>query len=431
LLAKAKAMVGIMNRAMHALSTCYHWIPLTARGAVLICIAILAFRYLALQEHDRLVLASTVGFLLLSALLALTVLSAGLWLRFTQLGVSSNIDAVEGMPRATGLVLNLVPAIPCIVVDIRWLNFAGIDVTLTRHQGGYAEMIMPSQRQQRSEVIRQFEISDVFGLCGVRFRRGFSQSVRVEPRPASPCSVTQVRRDQQGDDLVHPNGKPHGDLIEMRHYRPGDPLKLVLWKHYARTGHLLVRQPENSIASMSQTIACFVAGQGDQASAGVARTVVTELYQAGEEILFQADGAASATDCSYEAIQQIIQSVDARQAGGGVIAAVGKMIRGNAIQHCIAFVPSQPGPWLDRMIAGQVTSHLQIDAIIGVDGVSLPQRFRVLPRWAYARSEANAGGANPVMAVVDRLSAAGIKTSVIDRRSGQAFSNMALKGLLK
>jgi hypothetical protein len=420
-----------MKRVKDFVLAGYHWIPVTSRGALLIATAVLAFRYLALQEHDRLVLAACVGFLVLFVVLAMTVLGVGLWLRFSQLSVPSSIDATEGVPRSSGLVLAFVASIPCIVIDIRWLNFAGIDVTLADHQDGSCETIMPGQRQQRSEVIRQFEISDIFALCCVRFRRGFPQTVRIEPMPAASCSITQVRRDQQGDDLVHPNGKPHGDLIEMRHYRAGDPLKLVLWKHYARTGHLLVRQPENSIASMSQTIACFVAGPGDQASAGVARTVVAELYQAGEDILFQADGSASATDCSFEAIEQIIQSADARQTGGGVMAAVGKVIRGNVVQHCIAFVPSQPGAWLDRMIAAKSTFHLQIDAIIGVDELSPPRQVVFLPRWAHRRSAVGAIEINDVLAVVERLSAAGINARVIHRRSGQPFSNLALKGMFK
>ena len=418
----------MFNTVKRSLRACFDWIPLTARGAVSIVVAGVALRYLALQEHDRLLLAACVGGLFVIAVMALAVLATGLWLRFRNLPVPDRIDAMESVQCETGLTLPLLASIPCVVVNIRWLNCDGVLVDLSRGRDGCQETIRASQRMQRSEIVRQFEVGDVFGLSSVKFCRTFAQAVRVEPMPAAGCSIAQVRRDQQGDDLVHPNGKPHGDLIEMRHYRPGDPLKLVLWKHYARTRQLLVRQPENSIASMSQTIACFVAGPGDQASAGVARTIVTELKQAGEEILFQADGSAAATDSSAEAIEQIILSADARKSGGGIVAGIGSTIQDHVIKHCVAFVPSQPGAWIDRVVAGQTASQLQIDAIIGVDEPAPPRRHRFFPSWAFHRDPGDMIQLQQVQAVVDRLSAAGISTRIIHRRSGQAWSTAGYRG---
>ncbi len=425
---RSEVIMARIVRVKDFVVSCCHWLPISVRGVVLVAASLVALRYLALQQHDRLILAACAGSLFLFIVFSLAVLSVALWLRFAHLSVDANVDAMESVPRPTGLVLAFVPSIPCIVIDIRWVNCKGIDVTLVRQHDGFQETIVPRQRLQRSEVIRQFEVSDLFGLSRVQFQRTFLQSVRVEPMPAAKCSITQIRRDQQGDDLAHPGGKPHGDLIEMRHYRPGDPLKLVLWKHYARTRQLLVRQPENSIACLSQTIACLVAGPGDQASAGVARTVVTELTQAGEEILFQADGSSTATDSSLEAIQQIIQSADSQHHGGNVVAAIAKMVHGNTLQHCIAFVPSQPGPWIDRVLAGQAVCRLKIDAIIGVDDAPVPSHSRLIPTWAYHR-DVDGMQPNGVAVVVERLSAAGISTRVIHRRSGQIFVGKVLQGI--
>jgi hypothetical protein len=419
-----------MRQARAAAFTCFHWFPLTARGAVLIVATVAALQYLALQQHDRLILAACVGCLFLLVVLALTVFAVGIWLRFSELAFGTGIEAMESVPRATGLILKYVPSIPCLLVDIKWLNCEDVDVTLIPRHDGYHETITPRQRQQRSEVIRQFEVGDLFGLCRVKFQRTFPQSIRIEPFPAARSSISYLHRDQQGDDLAHPNGKPHGDLIEMRHYRPGDPLKLVLWKHYARTRQLLVRQPENSIACLSQTIACFVAGSGDQASAGVARAMMTELAQSGEELLFQADGASSPTECAPEATQQIILSADVRSQGGTVIAAIGKLIGSNAIRHCIAFVPSRPGPWIDRLLAAKSASQLQIDAIIGVDSGDTSHQRRFVPKWALRREDTATPRADDVLTVVEHLAAAGIQTRVIHRRSGQAFSSVALRSLL-
>ncbi len=418
----------MMRIAKTILLTCLNWIPLSTRGAVLIPSALLALRFVALQEHDRLLLAACAGGLFLLVALALVVLGVGLTLRLYRPIKLTNIDAIETVKQSTGLTLPSVASMPCIVVDIRWLNCSGIEASLENAAGRTGERILAKQRLYRSEIIRQFEIADVFGLCRVKFSKRYPQSIRVEPFPAPVCSITQIRRDQQGDDLVHPHGKPCGDFIEMRHYQKGDPLKLVLWKHYARTGQLLVRQPENSITSLAQTIACFVAGPGDEASAGVARTVVTELSQGGDEFLFQADGSASATNCLSEAIEQIIQSADVRHRGGDIISGIASTIQSNVVKHCIAFVPSQPGDWIDHVLAGQVTNQLSINAIIGVDEPTPNHRHRFLPRWAFRGASADVIQLDQIQAVVERLAAVGIPTKILHRRSGQAFSTTRFQG---
>ncbi len=412
----------MIRRAKELLATAWHWIPLTAWGAGLIPTIGLVLHAWALREHDRLLLAACVGGLVLLAALALAVVGVAVWLRRVNPQVSDRIEAMESLQRDTGFVIPWLPSIPCIQMEIRWLNCPGVEVSLLRGHGGFHERILPRERMQRERVVRQFEVSDLFGLCRVRFSRVFSQPLRIEPQPAPDCCVTRIHRDQQGDDWMHPSGKPHGDLIEMRHYRPGDPLKLVLWKQYARTGQLLVRQPENSIASLSQTIACFVAGPGDQASAGIARTLVTHWAQAGEELLFQADGAATATDNVYEAIDQLIRSADERDLGGTSVANIGTLVQGNVCKHCIVFLPSQPGPWIDLVLAGQAMFQLQIDAIIGVDEPPARRRKRFLPGWALRRPADGAVQPEQLLAVVQRLSEAGVATQVIHRRSGQALS---------
>jgi hypothetical protein len=401
------------------------WIPLSISGLLFLCIAYFTLRYLALQQHDRLLLAACAGGILVFLMLALTVLGIGIWLRFCRMEFSPAVEAVETIDRPTGLILPLWVSIPCILVDIHWLNCDGVQVTLRPGERGLLETIRSSQRLRRSKIIRQFEVSDLFGLCRVKFCRTLMQTVRIEPFPASATTITQIRRDQQGDDFVHPSGKPYGDLIEMRHYRPGDPLKLVLWKHYARTGQLLVRQPENSIACMSQTIACFVSGPGDQASAGVARAVVTALEQSGEGLFFQADGSPSATDDSVAAIDQIIHSVDFRQHGGSIVTAIATSLRYNALRQCIAFVPSQPGLWIDRLLAGQAAGQLTIDAIIGIDA-NPPLPSSIFPRWALRQIDGSTSQLEQVQTVVQRLLAGGISTKVIDRRSGKIVSTVTL-----
>ena len=58
-----------------------------------------------------------------------------------------------------------------------------------------------------------------------------------------------------GDAVSHPAGRQEGELIEMRRYGPGDPLRHVLWKTYARTRRLLVRMHERAISPRPTTAA--------------------------------------------------------------------------------------------------------------------------------------------------------------------------------
>src|SRR5207302_1043248 len=102
-------------------------------------------------------------------------------------------------------------------------------------------------------------------------------------------------------EMEHPRGKPDGELIEMRSYAPGDPMRMILWKVYARTGQLLVREPERAVARCQKSLVYFVAGSGDSASAGVARTALeTGLF--GPDFVFGADGRGAPATIPADAI---------------------------------------------------------------------------------------------------------------------------------
>src|SRR4029077_19754465 len=96
-------------------------------------------------------------------------------------------------------------------------------------------------RALAAEVVRSIRVSDVFGMARVIFRRRMVMDVRIEWHCGAVKPQQLFSQTNSGDAFSHPDGKPEGDLIEMRRYVPGDPLKLVLWKLYARSGQLLVR----------------------------------------------------------------------------------------------------------------------------------------------------------------------------------------------
>lgn len=376
---------------------------------------------MALPLHDRLLLATTVGGIVLVLLMVLLVALCSLLVRRMRITQLSPLDATCDVPVETGLSLRRLGWIPCLKIEMQWANVPECDVTLVPKTGGQlSETALVRRRCSRDEVQRRIGVSDVFGLCRINLSFSTQQSLRVEPRPASATVSPQVHRDQAGDDLPHHGGQPHGDLIEMRHYRAGDPLKLVLWKHYQRTGQLLVRQPENTISKVEQTIACFIAGQGDEASASVARGLVVELARGSQSLWFRADGSESSTDTWQGAVEQIIQSADHNASGGQVLDHLAEIWETTRNAQCIAFVPCQDGPWVNRLMGVAGSGHIQVQAIMGVENAALLQTNARLTSWFYRNERTDQPSWQQTRALVDRLALAGIETRCVDRLTGQA-----------
>ncbi|MEM6978509.1 MAG: DUF58 domain-containing protein [Planctomycetota bacterium] len=400
----------------------FAWFPLSIRGIVAAVGFGVVLIWFGIGQQDYLLSSVTVAGLIVLVLLMLLTLTVALWLKRAKFPTLESINGVGNQSYTTGLVIPALHAVPCVTLKARWLNCSDVEVNFERRRDGLAECVTAKRRVSRDELIRQFEVTDVFGLTSVRWARSFEQAVHIEPMPATTQAIANINRQQDGDDMPHASGKPHGDLIEMRHYRPGDPLKLVLWKHYVRTGQLLVRQPENSIATTSQIIACFVAGPGDEASAGVARSIIGQAAHDGEEIIFQADGSESPTESHTLAIKQIIRSADIGDRGGRVVGQVHKALQKESPQRCIAFVPSRPGPWLKSLVNSRHDVGMEINAIMGVDRSTLTRPNPSLPPWLFERPASDQTTTKQIKTVVTQLANAGITTQVLDRLSGETMA---------
>lgn len=67
-------------------------------------------------------------------------------------------------------------------------------------------------------------------------------NVPVKHLPSLPIYASSSK---PGDALIHHNERL-GDPFDLRSYQPGDSMRRILWKVYARTGELITRQPESS-----------------------------------------------------------------------------------------------------------------------------------------------------------------------------------------
>lgn len=62
----------------------------------------------------------------------------------------------------------------------------------------------------------------------------------VYPRPIFQDLPLASRRQRDEGELIDPVGSD--DFHDMRDYRPGDPVRHILWRSYARTGELVVKE---------------------------------------------------------------------------------------------------------------------------------------------------------------------------------------------
>jgi hypothetical protein len=244
-----------------------------------------------------------------------------------------------------------------------------------------------------------------------------------------------------GDDISHPEGPQEGELYDIRAYTPGDPIRFVLWKVFARTRQLVVRAPERALSPIRQTCAYLVAGGGDEPAAGAARLAV-ELGALGTDWVLGADGSNEDATRKDQAVDVLARSadVDDRIGGKGLGAFLQRRGQQASIGRAVVFVPGRPGPWLSAVV--EQCKHVggrggRIDFVVGTDGIIPPPKRKWLARIAVREPPPDIppGSTAPVTTeqvgeVVRMLSSVG-HVIVVDRAAGRVFAGGHLTALDK
>lgn len=418
------------RRVGRALWRLRHIVPLTPLGLAVGAAGVWLSLSVAASETDYVLWAAGRAALavVLAALALVMVAGLRVALAGRRLRDGRDVELESGLTGETGIRVPCMRGWPLVSVRMVWEEPREIEVTLEPRGGRCDELIRPALRGDSVRVRRRYLVEDIFGFARIGLSFRASQRVRVLPSRAR-VTAHLISRFLEGDALSHPDGPPDGELLEMRRYAHGDPLRHVLWKAFARTRKLLVRAPERAITPNPSAIAYFVAGPGDEPVAGAARFFVEEGLL-GQEFLFGCDGAAEPAHDAEEALEQIIASARARDRGAtGLHGFVGGL-RAPQRTSCLLFVPPRPGRWL-RRVEREVRRLPGVRVVSAVDaGIEAPRGGRLrrlLFRPEVDRQRTHRG----LGEVLRRLRAAGINDLyVIHRPSGELLGPAQLEALM-
>jgi hypothetical protein len=336
-----------------------------------------------------------------------------------------------GVKRAVAFSLPSLWWLPFVEVDWRWIK-PPVTLTLTRQMGRLSEQIVPVRRGLVERIQRRVEVGDTFGLATVSFTHNQSCSLRFLPSTGALRSVQVVQGMAGGDVLGHPEGDPVGDRIDMRRYGQGDPIRYVLWKVFARSRELMVRTQELALSPTRQTVAYLVVGAGDQAAAGAARVAVDHGALGGDWQL-GADGTDQIADAPQVALDLIVRSGSmAPENGGSGLQQFLNSVSGTGARRAVVFVPSRPGPWLDRVkaIAAQRGISERMSFVVCTDGFRKKKRTALSTILLKPGADDDLADSDALRDVLRTLGAAG-NVMVVDRSAGKVFPASQLAGLMR
>lgn len=424
-----------LDRALAALVRAADIFPLTLAGSLIGAACLWVLLEYGIAQEDYVLLAVGAGGLALVAVSLLVALALLVAVKFHLAGYRSaeglNLDC--GFWARTSFELPTYWFIPFVSVQWRWESPKG-EVRLAKVRSIFLEEIRPYSRCMQKHIVRRFEIGDIFGLVRFAFRWEDQRNVRIVPSVGALKQMHVVHGMSGGADISHPEGPPEGDYYDMRRYVPGDPIRFVLWKVFAKSRALMVRRPERAIAPSRQTVAYLVAGKEDEPAAGAARVAV-DTGILGSSWVLGSDGSNESAKTKPDALNLLARSagVDERQSGAGLAGFLRSTTPG-VIARTIVFVPAIPGPWVERVAAAGRSSvgPAPVDYVICTDGI---HREKTRSWWSKALKSNGQpladGPTRPthlddLKTVVRGLSGTRAKVFIVDRVAGRIFNQSHL-----
>ena len=347
--------------------------PFTKTGIAFLALLGIAVRFYGIRRMDFVALAVGVaGWLTIFVLLLCTLTGTFFLFLASRRAVTPVVPDLEtNLPQSTGYRVRFPRWIPCMIARWSWENtgYGNALVSVKKENDRLAESVTPGRRCVTDRVSRRFYVRDIFGLTEISWRRSETVHLKALPNRGMLERMPHPFGMSDGDDMPEPWAAPCGDSVDMRPYVPGDPLRTVLWKVYARSGRMMVRIPERSVAERRKGCGYLVTGARDDAASAVARVSI-ERGMLGDDWRFGADGVHNYTAETDEAVEIIAISGMADYEGrtnelGGFLS----QMKSEGHQSCVLFLPPDPKALEYAVRHTTVSGTMRIRIVIGIEAL--------------------------------------------------------------
>ncbi|MGI9251419.1 MAG: DUF58 domain-containing protein [Pseudohongiellaceae bacterium] len=302
------------------------------------------------------------------------------------------------------------------------------------------EELIPQRRCKTPRMIRQFTVADVLGFCRFSWQMHDNTPCLALPRTNTLKHLPLLRSMTAEDGIPSQSGTPQGDRMEIRPYVPGDSVRDILWKSYARNRQLNVRLAEKSVFHSDRTLAYLLSSPNDEAAAAVTR-VALESGTLGDDWIFGADGTEQPCQSLPEALEAVAASraIDTpHRYGLDEFLAIAST---RPATHCLIFAAADGDNWLTSLkhTIGHNSAHFSL--ILATDGFqdTTPVSFwrHLLFRKSLQKSlqkpsheqqtnsnlSETAASRQTMLALLAELGPITKSTLVVDRQTGLCFDH--------
>ena len=412
--------------------------PLTIQGLLTLLLVTFALRQYAYGAMDLVVFALGICALaILIFCLFCTIVSGVLIQRRIHQQIDheySSGDAVKlesGFPNETGFELPALNYFPLIRLQWRVVfpDAMNTRIRVNEDNAGNTvlrEEVLPHRRCLTPRLIRLFTVSDVLGFCRYSWRQSQTRECLCLPQVNTIRQLPRLRSMTAEDGIPDPTGNPEGDRMEIRRYAPGDSVRDIMWKAYARSGQLNVRLAEKSVFHSQRTLAYLLSSPNDEAAAAAAR-IALQQGVLGDDWVFGADGYPDPCTSLPSALRAVAASRAISQAHSYGLDRFMQSQANAGGTHCIVFAAAEQANWIPLLQNTLQRYRGQISLVLAIDGLFEDKPAAAWQRLLFKSQENRALSAESRINKPDLL---GLLTEIgqfvesmliIERRTGQCF----------